>query len=133
MNVVGSGVFDVQRLLRGEEDHAVAGERRLNRLDRHLSTDEQGKHHVGKYDDIANGKQGQLVGNLDVLRRRQVLFDRFAHRRLTISTESFERSDAMVRLCWCGAALRPTPSGFEDIRRNRSLMTGFSRRTPLWR
>jgi len=102
MDVVRGGVLDVEGLLRRQEDHPVARQRGLDRLDRHFAADEQRQHHVRKHDDVAHRQQGQLVGNFHVLRRRQVLFDRFAHRRtLTISIESFFDTE---RIRWLGSA-----------------------------
>ena len=80
MDIVGSGILDVQGLLRRQEDHPVARQCRFDRLDRHLAAYKQRQDHVRKHDNVADGEQRELVGDLDVLRRCQVLFDRFAHR-----------------------------------------------------
>ena len=61
VDVVRRGVLDVEGLLRREEDHPVARERRLDGLDRHLAADEQRQHHVRKHDDVAHRQQRQLV------------------------------------------------------------------------
>ena len=98
VDVLRGGVLDVEGLLRRQEDHPVARQRGFDGLDRHLAADEQRQHHVGKHDDVAHRQQRQLVRDLHVLRRRQVLFDRFAHRRaLTTFVESSRRhrTDAM--------------------------------------
>ena len=62
MDVFRLRVFHIQGFLRGEEDHAIARERRLDRLDRHFASDEQREHHIGEDDDISHRHKGSWSG-----------------------------------------------------------------------
>ncbi len=68
------GIFDVERFLSREEDHSIAGKGRFDGLNRHVASDEQGKHHVRKDDDISDGQQRELTGHFNVLGRLNFLF-----------------------------------------------------------
>ena len=57
----GVGFSTSNDLLRREEDHTIAGQRRFNGLDGHVSSDEQRQHHIRKDDDIPNRQQRKLV------------------------------------------------------------------------
>ncbi len=107
MDIVGSGILDVQGLLRRQEDHPVAGQCRFDRLDRHLAADKQRQDHVGKDDDVADGQQRELVGDLDVLRRLSGLVRSIRSSELSHDSECWAEyiCAEMLRLDSAGAAM----------------------------
>ena len=69
VDTVGLGVVDLGLLLRAQQDVAVVGHRLLERIDRLLAAHEQGHDLMGKDDQLAQRKQGNLAFHRGLGRR----------------------------------------------------------------